>query len=572
MRQHVIIAVIVAATCAGAPVRADGMRCAGIAGNSGEQDATLVRFGPSIEGGLGVVCDRYGSLWSRGGAGVLNRYAPDGRLLAAYKIPKDPPNRTTDAIALVNDTIILRLGKGLHVLPIDAPAGSEAKPLNVEADHMSPSAREGWVAAAKGVEIFLVNLAGERKPVATIKKPPMGVELGGDGSVYCWTDSGIQKVASEAPDGLVPGPGIGERPRFLDCFWYGGSWHGTLRRFDAELRPDPGVVLGGGSGAFIGHVDEQAEVVNPRGLAKISPTLFAVSGMSGVIHLLEWKEREKRFDVIRRVGATPVCNALCLDRDGRFWHLAGNWNWGDGPASPLRSGIPQPEHVFGLAVLDSDAVTGYGYMWGKPTIISGKMDKEVRLDRIEKQTALPKTAVGVAVAELAKRRVLLVLEADGKVTAAQLGGNGEYQGDAGTVQLASATPVKEWTSIAAPDKDTLLAAGDGFVIEFARDGDNWKEARRWNSWGDGAEAKFGGKIWLAYDAGRVWVSDSERHRVICFTSPDKKLVGIFGTLDVPGDSLAALHTPRTIAARGDRAVLFDSGNQRIVKLNTPRAR
>jgi hypothetical protein len=70
----------------------------------------------------------------------------------------------------------------------------------------------------------------------------------------------------------------------------------------------------------------------------------------------------------------------------------------------------------------------------------------------------------------------------------------------------------------------LLSAGDGFVIEFARDGQNWKEERRWNS------------------------------------------LGSFGTADSPGDDLTHVNTPTTLAACGDRAVVYDSGNQRLVKL------
>ena len=192
--------------------------------------------------------------------------------------------------------------------------------------------------------------------------------------------------------------------------------------------------------------------------------------------------------------------------------------------------------------------------------------RKVRRDRIEKQTILPKTAVGVAVTELAKRHALLVLESSGKITAVNIAANGEYQGDAGAFQLNAATPVKEWTSLAAPDKNTLLAAGDGFVVEFTRDGESWKENRRLNSWGGEPPAKLGGKIWIAYDAGRLWISDTERHRVACLAWPDGQLIGAFGSVDASGDTLSALSAPKVVAARGDRAVVFDSGNQRIVKL------
>ena len=55
--------------------RAQHLVCDGILGNSGEQGQTLVLFGAKQARGLGVVYDKYGTLWDRGGSGALNRYA-----------------------------------------------------------------------------------------------------------------------------------------------------------------------------------------------------------------------------------------------------------------------------------------------------------------------------------------------------------------------------------------------------------------------------------------------------------------------------------------------------------------
>ena len=116
----------------------------------------------------------------------------------------------------------------------------------------------------------------------------------------------------------------------------------------------------------------------------------------------------------------------------------------------------------------------------------------------------------------------------------------------------------------------MLAAGDGFVIQFARDGQNWKEQRRWNSFGPDNADKFGPAIFLAADAGRLWVSDTSRSRVLCFDQATGKLRGTFGATDSPGDDLAHVNSPTVLAARGDRAVVYDSGNQRLVKLRLDR--
>jgi hypothetical protein len=393
------------------------------------------------------------------------------------------------------------------------------------------------------------------------------LEFGPDGGVHVSLDGKLYRVALKSADAVeLAGPQPGERPQFLNGYWYGSAWHSTLRRFDQNLQPAPGVVLGGNSGAFIGHVAEQSEVVNGRGLAQVRPDLFAVSGFGGIVHLLAWKKAEKRFEPIRRIGPLPACKAIGLDREGRVWCVSGHWNWNDGPSTPQHLGVPAPENVFGLTVLDNDSLCGYGLMWGRPMALSGKMDKEVRLGRIESQTALPKEAVAVAVTELNKRRALLTLEAGGQAFAVQVNDDGSYNRDLGPVQLATATPVKTWTSLAAAGADALLAAGDGFVIQLARDGQNWLEERRWNSFGTDNADKFGPAIFLAADAGRLWVADTSRSRMLCFDQATGKLQGTFGAADAPGDDLSHLNAPTTIAARGERAVVYDSGNQRLVKL------
>ncbi len=541
---------------------ANQITCTGILGNSGEHGDSLVRFEGPVTNGMGIVCDRYGSLWDRGGT-ALNRYSADGRLLASYKLPKANPNRNADMIALAGDTLILRLGSGLHSLPIDAPPNSEAKTMNVQADRMSPSSLDGNVIASKGEDVFFVNAAGEKKPVATLRQKPDSLDFGADGNVYAVIDWKIYKLNAGSTELAGPVAGSpGERPQFLDGCWYGSAWHSTLRRFDKNFNPSPGVVLGGNSGSFIGHVAEQSEIINGRGIAKMSPNLFAISGFCGVVHLLEWKGADMRFEPIRRIGALQSCGAIALDREGRVWSGSGNWNWNDGPAAPQHWGVPVPEKVFGLTILENDSVCGYGYMWGKPMIISGKMDKELKLGRIEQQTILPSEAVAAAVSEMNKKRVLLVLESDGKITSVNINGDGTYNSDAGTVQLATASPIKEWTSLSSSGKDTLLAGGGGNVVEFSRNGDGWKEKRRWNSFG---QDKFGTAIWLAYDSGRLWVSDKARNRVLCF-DPIGNLLASFGTADLAGNDLKSLNAPAVIAAKGSRAAVYDSGNQRIVKL------
>ena len=281
--RRLLAAMLLTGALVASTTQADGLRCAGIAGNSGEQGATLVRFGPGDDGGLGVVHDRHGSLWSRGGIGVLNRYAPDGRLLAAYKLPKTQTNRNTDSIALAGDTIMLRLGKGLHTLPIDAPAGSEAKPLNVEADLMSPSSHDGWVAAAKGEEVFLVKTDGERKPVATPRQEANERRAWRRRLRILRNGKGNPEDSSGISRWLQHRPGRCHRRTARSSSKVSGmAQAGTARSAGStpSRGPDPGVVLAGPRGLSLATWTSRESLSIPRGLAKINPSLFAVSGVA----------------------------------------------------------------------------------------------------------------------------------------------------------------------------------------------------------------------------------------------------------------------------------------------------
>jgi hypothetical protein len=552
-----------------APVAAaETIVCEGVLGNSGGQGADLVRMGDvKAVRGMGVVCDRYQSLWDRAGDGVLNRYALDGRLLAQYAIAKGTDGR--DQLTLVGDVLVLQVAGKLYTLSIDAPAGSAAKPMKRDSACISFGSVGGRFASATKEAVFLVAAAtGEAQQVLDLKDAE-AIEFGPDGAIYALSKGQVRKFVGgkEVTDGW-PRPGPGERPQLLDGAWYGNAWHGTIRRFSASLEPAPGVVLGGASGSFIGHLDQNADVSNGRGLAHIGPNLFAVSGIGGIPQLLEWDGQKQQMRIIRRLGAVPAAGGIGLDRDGRIWWFAGVWQWTDRPDAPLDQGVSPLEFpgVAQVVMLPGDAMVAPCWMWGKPTFVHGKLSTEVLTERIESACALKTGMIGTAVYADRGKLVLMTIDRGGAGQAFFIDAAGKYQGEAGPVALKTMPPAKEFTSLAMKEDGTLLAAADGYVIEIARDGKDWKESRRWNSWGAGAAEKFGGRIFIAADAGRLWVADRERQRVIAFDMASGKPVGTFGTVDKKGTDLDALELPETIAARGQRAVVFDSENQRLMKL------
>ena len=554
--MRVLLFLMVAVSCSAAQIV-----CEGILGNSGEQGNALVRFGDASQArGIGVVVDRFGSLWDRGGAGVLNRYAPDGRLLAQYRIPR--PTGRNDQIALLGDTLVFLLGNRLYSLSVEAPSGTEATPLGIQADTVSFGSRDGRIAVAWKDEIRLVDPATRDAAKLADFKGVQALDFGADGVLYIVAGGKVHKLV----DGKLAGDGWprgapGERLQFLDGHVFGHGWHGTIRRFTADLEPSPGVVLGGASGSFIGHLDQNSELFNGRGMAKLRDGLFAVSGLGGILHLMTWDDEKRQMTLVRRIGCIPACDGIGLDRQGNVWWYAGARAWDDRPDTPQRLGVNPPNFPWTgqVVVLGNDNVVVPCYLWGRPMFYSGPLTKELRGQRIDKGCALTRDRVGSAVYRSDGRLALLTIGPKGDGHAFAIGSDGSYRGELGPVALRAAVPIKAWTSLAMKDADTLLGAADGHVVEMTRDGTNWKESRRWR-------ADFGSAITITADSGRLWVADRERHRVVAFDMATGSPIAIFGAPDRAGTDLKSLSHPTTIAARGRRAVVYDSGNQRLVKL------
>lgn len=547
--------------CSVGLVRAESLVCEGVLGNSGEVGESLVRFAPAEAGGLGVVVDRLGSLWDRGGQETLNRYAVDGRLTGQYKLPKT--NSLDDHITLARDLLVLKVGDGLYSLPIDAPYGTPVKNLNVKATRLAFNGQGAWVAASADADIFLLNPAtGEKKPVVTLPAVPGAIEYGPDGALYTATRGEVSKVGDAGGDWPKKFPG--DRFQWLDGAWWGHSYHGTIYRYDDTWTPAPGVVLGGGSGSFIGHLDQNTELNNGRGLALVRPGLYAVSGWSGTMHLLQWQEDARQFEIVRRIGAVVSARGLGLDRAGNVWWRSGSWSWTDGPDAPLRHGIniPPGKGISQAVMLPTtDSMVAFARSGNKLFVYQGRLTGELDTDMPDVE--LPRELVAAtSYLEPKKGRYILAVNDLGQGRRFSIGSNDRFRADLGPSVLQTATPVKLWTSLATKDDNTLIGAADGNIIELARDGDNWKETARWNSWGT-AET-FGDRIWIAADAGRLWVSDRSNNRVLCLDLATKKLIASFGA--AKGDDLTHLDAPETVAARANRAVVFDSANQRLLKL------
>ena len=542
------------------PLSADTIRCAGVLGNSGEQGPALVRFGGTTASGMGVARDATGALWDRAGADRLNRYAADGRLLGSYPLSGGGGPHDKDRLVLIGEILLLKLGNRLFTLRTDVPPGTAPTPLAVEAKRLSFGTRGGFAAAAAGRTVFLVNPAGETRPVGESGRDIDDLEIGPDGGIFVSSGGMLYRTDQGTAGDSRPSPG--DSPQWLDGSWYGSAWHGTLRRFNAASQPAPGVVLGGASGSFIGYVEGNHELNDGRGLARLRGPLFAASGAEGVLHLLEWKP--ERFTILRRIGAVPSCSALSIDGKSRVWHRAGYWEWTDAPDTPLRHSTPPPDEpgFAGAATLPNGVTVAPGIRWGKKVLYASTDGGPARLSE---DVALPDGAVACAVFPLGGRQALWVADARGEGAVFHLGKEGTHEGSAGTFQLRTTRPLGRLTSLAA-GAGTLYAAADGQVVELVPEDNHWREIRRWNSWGDDPSDHFGESLHLAFDDGRLWISDAARARVICFDPATRRPLAVFGETDRAGDTLDRLASPRALAVRGRRAVVHDAANQRLMRL------
>ncbi|MFN3422693.1 MAG: hypothetical protein ACK40X_13325 [Armatimonadota bacterium] len=103
-------------------------------------------------------------------------------------------------------------------------------------------------------------------------------------------------------------------------------------------------------------------------------------------------------------------------------------------------------------------------------------------------------------------------------------------------------------------------ADEGRLLLLEPDGDAFRLAKVLDHLGLGKRVRF------ALDGAWLLVSDTDRHRLIWLDWTEWKILGFFGETDKPGDDLWHLREPTLVALWGNRAVVADSSNQRIVKL------
>ncbi len=523
------------------------LRFAGVLGNCTETESA---FAGKVAAAMGPVLDDESAIWERGGSTRLNRYALDGRLLASFELPESQ-NRD-DQLTRVGNRLLLKLGRAVYVLALDAAPGARPERLKLDADVMSSSALGGRVVLfdKNAGELFWFDPATDsRMPLAKPDFAVSGLHVSEDGTVFVFGGNQVHAWKEGRPVSGFPKDFRGERPQKFGDHWFSHSWHGTINRMNDRFEPDPGVVLGGASGSFIGYLPESADLTNGRGLVRVRDDVFAVSGLGGVVQLLTWNGREQRFEVARRLGALTSLAGVAIDAAGNIWTPRGGWRWSDTAEAPHAIGDKEPEIIAQPVVLGGKTLCLLKKHYQYVQLARGPLIDANGWSRLATQGVpdldLPVSVTGAAAVIDGERQRLVVATREGTAFELGIGREGQLAGKPAPISLSG---LAECTSLAWFG-GRLLAAGSGAVIVYEPAGPSaWKEVSRLTDLGSG-------ELFIHSDGARLAVSDTAGGRVHLFDSLTSKLVGYEG-----------LVSPGPIAVSGDRVAVYESGRQRLVRL------
>ena len=530
---------------------------AGVVGNSGSLEQP-VRFAEPAARALGGAYDpARGWFFERAGARQLHAYTLDGRVAATYPLPAG--SNQDDAMVRCGDRLVLLLGGRLYQLPLAAPSGTAPTSLCPEwkqLTNLSGSSFRGRIAVrAENGEIRLLNPQnGQTEVFGQAPAPHVhGMDFDQQGNFYLV----IGREAHKLVDGklLANGdwprrfignrePGI-DRARRLGDYWYGFAGHGTVKRFDADFAPAPGVVYGGASGHFIGSVPVDGDLENGRGIHQLTPGVFALSGLDGVVLLAEWRPELQRFRVLRRIGALPEPATLALDRRGRLLFGHNIWAADADSRSPAAVGLPF-SGTAPAAYRDGDAILIPLHLYGRPGLAGGELEYG-KIGRAQyPRMKLPEKVIGTALLTLDRKPTLLLLTPDGRLLAHEVSGGATYawRRELPAPRLNPKTPIRRYTSLVALPDQQLLAAGDGQLLHFVRDdGGNWRETERWSD-------DFGPELTLAAADSLLAVADAEKGTVTVYDWPTRRKL-----------ASAPCGRPEAVAFNNDRIAVYDRAGQ-----------
>jgi hypothetical protein len=610
-------------------VPAQTLEYAGVLGNSGVAGPTLVRVNTTLkkQDGSGLNSGAYvgpdARVWLSGGD-AINCLSFDGKLIKRFPLTPSKSRVNSTAFAALDGVLYTfgHTGKPdpksrsdvmLFALPMNDSSAS-AKPVAGFEEYKSwrggilcSTPRDGKllyayaIEAAKGEQPrivigtldprdrsknVLLELPGVTASGLAIDPDGQSFYLGGDfgkfvGGQFHPNVSEIVKLTWAGKElwrrGCLDTPAEPTRFRGIvsiagDAIW-DPAWYGFLARFDRTGKTAPGKITSWDMRIpFVTQVVDvrrSMELLAPRGVSESLDPLLMSMNSPDQAYLATWDDESKSLTLQTRLGALPNLENVALSDEG--WVNAGGFWWKFDDAANAAPIFANHSAAVSPGAWRGDWISSIA-LGDKATPVTGRP----AFGRASAQSAHEMPA------PFKKVRGFAV---DGSKPLAD---PFAYASDGvnkliwrTTMEPRLWAPRKEWKSlmtesitepgdIAVLDDGSLVVVDGSSIVRVNVRGDGLSERSRLSRWGDGPHHSFGAKLRLAADAGRILVSDTDRHRVVLIDVTTFKPIAEFGTIDRAGVGEQEFTSPGSVAIAGDRAVVADQGNQRIVKLRIVR--
>jgi hypothetical protein len=609
----------------GPPASAASLLPAGVLGNSGESGESLLLASKASGLSSGVATDGDLTLWLSGGAAV-NRVALDGRLVERF--PLEPPGSLIDSrtFAVVGGTLCFlgRLPSGerrLFALPMADQPNRTASALPIKLPERSrdwmpyvlaPQSLDGrlvLVADPKGLDgqlgVYLISpddtgsdlqpaftLPGEYPGGAAVDAERGIIYLGASFGLFVGgeTHSDVYAITAVTPDGnLVPTdfpvactktPAIPTEFRgFIslagDALW-DAAWYGFVARLDLRGRGAPGRIIQWHHD--LGYPTQIAGIAAQP--ASPQQLLCITTAGPDANYLAHWQTSTEQLTLVRRLGCLPTILSLGLSADG--WVTVGTartqlwWPWEAGPDAPpdkaeLHIAVTpvhwEPDRCFSFAAQynldDLEKRNPVG------TIFSPRAGDRNEARRVTDPIPL-KRPIGLSVAAKPgdPNATLYVTDGDAKAVLRTSMWLPELKPDITKWELVPITGVElsSPADVAALTDGRLLVADAGRILLLELRDNAFAVAHTFERWGDAPSDRFGPGLRFAVDGPWMLISDTQRHRVVWLDWTSWTVLAQFGVTDAPGSDRTHLNSPTLVAVSGAKAVVADTGNQRVVKL------
>jgi hypothetical protein len=358
-----------------------------------------------------------------------------------------------------------------------------------------------------------------------------------------------------------------------DALWE-GAWYGHLGRWSLDLDTAPGAVWTWG---LEFHYPCQLVAAVPGAQEGPCDALIVSELDNQSTYLARWRRGTNQFQLAKRVGSLAEVTALAMSNDG--WVTVGTsgrtlwWKWDDDASDPPRAG----NHVAG-------AVNGYFHSGRMVTLQPGQGETrpvavtfEPSPGRGMSQPDHGQFTPFASPAGLARMAGNAAVPHDeGWAFATETAGNAVWrtriEGRRGVPiasqwkPMAGHVPLSRAGDLAVLPKGRLALVDAGAVVMVRVEGDSLVEERRLTSWGGLPEQALGSSLRLAADGPDLVVADTAHHRVLWFDAERGDFLAQAGTTDVAGAGVNHFDRPTAIAVGCGRAVVYDHGNQRLVRL------